>query len=122
MRTASNSSTTTDYFWKASGVQNYPMLPDPDIPGSRYGIVKQYSVDSPDQLLPRARADTLDGIFLDNIGLTYANVENYRKPLWAYLEYAALLLLQRPDRSPPTVATRWPSSASPFAAISTARA
>ena len=72
------------FFWKPRGLQNYPMLPDPDIPGSRYGIVKQYSVDHRVSSA-KGSGNPLDGIFLDNMGLTYANVENYRKSLWAYL-------------------------------------
>jgi hypothetical protein len=72
-------------FWRARGLQNYPMLPDPDIPGSRYGIVRKYSVD--DRIAAAQDVGrTLNGIFLDNIGLTFANVESYRKPLWAYLD------------------------------------
>ncbi len=72
------------FFWKPIGLQNYPMLPDPDIAGSRYGIVKQYSVDHRISSA-QSSGNHLDGIFLDNIGLTFANVESYRKPLWAYL-------------------------------------
>jgi hypothetical protein len=72
-------------FWRRRGLQYYPMLPDPDIPGSRYGIVKKYSVD--DRIAAAQDVGrTLNGIFLDNIGLTFANVESYRKPLWAYLD------------------------------------
>ena len=72
-------------FWKTTGLQKFPMLPDPDIPGSRYGIVKQYSVDNRIAAAQSA-GNTLDGFFLDNIGLTFANVESYRRSLWAYLD------------------------------------
>jgi PKD repeat protein len=65
--------------------QYYPMLPDPEIPNSRYGIAKQYSVDARITAAKNS-GNTLHGIFLDNIGLTFANVENYRKSLWAYLD------------------------------------
>jgi hypothetical protein len=71
-------------FWRGTR-QYYPMLPDPEIPGGRYAIAKQYSVDARIAAAQNA-GNTLDGIFLDNIGLTFANVENYRKSLWAHLD------------------------------------
>lgn len=73
------------YYWRSSGGwQMYPTLPDPDIPGSRYDIVKQYSVDN--QISGAQKyGNTLGGVFLDNITSNFGNVENYRKPLWAYL-------------------------------------
>ncbi len=74
------------YYWRSGGGwQKYPMLPDPEMPESLYGIVKEYSVDNRISAAERA-GRSLGGIFLDNISANFANIENYRKSLWAYLD------------------------------------
>jgi len=62
------------YFWNVGGWQMYPMLPDPDIAGSRYWIAKQYSVDNRISAALSA-GETLGGIFLDNVSSTFSNVK-----------------------------------------------
>ena len=85
MRMASISSTTTESSGKTAAACR--SIRCCRIPISRAaGMTSSSSTASIDgSMLPRTAVTTLDGIFLDNIGLTYANVENYRRPLWAYL-------------------------------------
>ena len=71
------------YYWYGNRLQMYPVLAYSTLPGSTYGLRKQYSVDNQIEEA-EGYGNVLGGIFLDNTTYVFGNIENYRKSLWAY--------------------------------------